>query len=606
LEAKETDARIRAATYDYSVITLRFNALAEAPSLRSPKIVLTASSSEASEWRHSIWQQMLSATIPAKYGHKFINPDALITESWPDGRAKYVPNGLRMVETLLLREYSETDVVVSYVENLDKFVGPETKLVAIHAHNPLGISYATDVYSKLAGENLMPVNAAEFLKIVSHPVITKYRPKIVVGGPGAWQLERANRLDEFKIDYLIDGEIERVFSELFRRIMSGDPSLLRIIKLPKNTQPTVEEIPVVKHRSTFGVVEITRGCGRGCQFCGPATKVGRSFPLDHILQSAQVNAREGASEVMLASEDMFLYEQLPNFETNVPALEKLFTSVAAVPGIETIQTSHITIAPVVKDPTIIERLTPLVVPYSHLQHEDSTDANKRIADPIIGLETGSPRLFDIFMKGKAYPYKANQWRDVVLKGMEILNKHNWFPFCTFIIGLPGETEQDTKESLNLLFDLRDAKGMFVPTWFVPLENTRMEKKSSAKLIEMTDLQWEFFFTCWKYNREFYAADRSQYKWSLGVPLYYRMLGRRLFGQGIKYPLWRFAGWPDRFMRKHLYLDFTGYKRNRTLMRAPVDQITPGFRSVRDHGLNMVDASQLVNLPTKVDVVPATG
>ncbi|HEV8141152.1 MAG TPA: hypothetical protein VGP81_15360, partial [Pyrinomonadaceae bacterium] len=334
--------------------------------MRSPEIVLTASSSEASEWRHSIWQQMLSATIPAKYGHKFIHPEALVTESWPDGRAKYVPNGLRMVETLLLREYSEDDVVTTYVENLDKFVGPETKLVAIHAHNPLGISYATDVYSKLAGENLMPVNAAEFLKIVTHPIIKKYQPKIVVGGPGAWQLERANRLDEFKIDYLIDGEIEKVFSELFRQIMAGDPSLPRIIKLPKSVQPTVDEIPVVRHRSTFGVVEITRGCGRGCQFCGPATKVGRSFPLEHILESTRVNTNEGATEVMLASEDMFLYEQMPNFETNVPALEKLFSSVAAVPGIKTIQTSHITIAPVVKDPTIIERLTPHVVPYSHL------------------------------------------------------------------------------------------------------------------------------------------------------------------------------------------------------------------------------------------------
>src|SRR5256885_13367852 len=92
---------------------------------------------------------MLSATIPAKYGHKWINPATLINESWPDGRAKYVPNGLRMVETLLLREYSEDDVVVCYLENLEKFIGPETKVVAIHAHNPLGISYATDVYSKI-------------------------------------------------------------------------------------------------------------------------------------------------------------------------------------------------------------------------------------------------------------------------------------------------------------------------------------------------------------------------------------------------------------------------------------------------------------------------
>jgi radical SAM superfamily enzyme YgiQ (UPF0313 family) len=557
----------------------------------SPKIVLTASSSEATEWRHSVWQQMISATIPVKYSKTFIPPASLETESWPDGRAKYVPNGLRMVETLLLRDYPEEDVVTCYIENLERFVGPETKVVAIHAHNPLGISYATDVYSKLAGENLMPLNANEFIKIVTHPVIRKFRPKIVIGGPGAWQLEKANRLDEFNVDYLIDGEIERVFSDLFRRILEGDPTLPRIVKIPKEMQPTVEEIPVVRHRSTFGVLEITRGCGRGCQFCSPATKVGRSFPLEHIIASAEVNAREGATELMIASEDMFLYEQLPNFVTNVPALEQLLKSIIAVPGIETIQTSHITMAPVVREPSLIERLTPLIVPYSHVQHGESTDSDKRAVDPIIGLETGSPRLFDQFMKGKAYPYKSHQWRDVVLKGMEILNRHNWFPFCTFIIGLPGEKDEDTKLSLELLYELRDAKGTFVPTWFVPLENTRMQSKASAKLIEMTDLQWEFFFTCWKYNLEFwYGGSRARTKFALGVPLYYKMLGQRLFGKGIKYPLCRFAGVPDRFTRKHLYLDFSGYKRTGQLMKPFEKEIVPGFETVR--GLNMVDASQL--------------
>jgi radical SAM superfamily enzyme YgiQ (UPF0313 family) len=557
----------------------------------SPKIVLTASSSEASEWRHSVWQQMISAAIPVKYSKTFIPPASLENESWPDGRAKYVPNGLRMVETLLLRDYPEEDVVTCYIENLEKFVGPETKVVAIHAHNPLGISYATDVYAKLAGENLMPLNAAEFIKIVTHPVIKKFRPKIVIGGPGAWQLEKANRLDEFNVDYLIDGEIERVFSDLFKRIVEGDPTLPRIVKIPKEMQATVEEIPVVRHRSTFGVIEITRGCGRGCQFCSPATKVGRSFPLEHIIASAEVNAREGATELMIASEDMFLYEQLPNFVTNVPALERLFKSIEAVPGIETIQTSHITMAPVVKDPSIIERLTPVVVPFSHVQHVDSTDPDKRAVDPIIGLETGSPRLFDQFMKGKAYPYKAHQWRDVVLKGMEILNRHNWFPFCTFIIGLPGEKDEDTKLSLDLLYELRDAKGTFVPTWFVPLENTRMQSKESAKLIEMTDLQWEFFFTCWKYNLEFwYGGSRARTKYAMGVPFYYKMLGQKLFGKGIKYPLCRFAGVPDRFTRKHLYLDFTGYKRTGAMMKPLEREIVPGFETVK--GLNMVDASQL--------------
>src|ERR1041384_7202266 len=524
--------------------------------MSSPRIVLTASNSEASEWHHSIWQQMLSATIPFKYSKQFIPPDSLKNESWPDGRAKYVPNGLRVVETLLLREYDERDVVTCYVEYLDRFVGPETKVVAIHAHNPLGISYATDVYSKLAGQSLMPLNAHEFIRIVTHPAIQRYKPKIVVGGPGAWQLEKADRLDEFKIHYLIVGEI-------------------------------------------------TRGCGRGCQFCSPATKVGRSFPLEHIIASTEVNAREGATEIMFSSEDMFLYEQLPNFTPNVPALETMFRAVKAVAGVETLQTSHITMAPVVKDPSIIERLTPLLVPYSHVHHPDSTDPNKKCIDPIIGLETGSPRLFNTYMKGKGYPYKPQQWRDVVLKGMEILNRHNWFPFCTFIIGLPGETDEDTKQSLDLLSDLRDAKGTFVPTFFVPLEDTRMAAKQSAKLIEMTDLQWEFFFTCWKYNLEFwYGGQKAATKFSLGVPLYYKMIGKKLFGRGIKYPLWRFAGVPDRFMRKHLYLDFTGRKRNRAGMRPFAQEIVPGFETIR--GLNMIDASMLHQTPQPTGTLSIAG
>ena len=572
--------------------------------MTTPLIVLTASSTEASEWNHSIWQQMMSATVPYKFSKTFFNKVTFENESWPDGRAKYVPNGLRMVETLLLREYSEEDVVTCYLDNLDKFIGPDTKVLAIHAHNPLGISYATDVYAKIFGENAMPLNAHEFIKIVTHPIIEKYRPKIVVGGPGAWQLEKAGRLDEFKIDYLIDGEIERVFSDLFKRIMQGDPGLPRVIKIPKEMQATVEEIPVVRHRSTFGVVEITRGCGRGCQFCSPATKVGRSFPLEHIVESVKVNAREGATEIMISSEDMFLYEQLPNFETNVPALEELFKSIIRVPGVETIQTSHITMAPVVKDPSVIERLSPLLVPYSHVRQKDSTHSEKRAVDPIIGLETGSPRLFNTYMKGKAYPYKAHQWRDVVLKGMEILNRHNWFPFCTFIIGLPGETDEDTKQSLDLLYDLRNAKGTFVPTFFVPLEDTRMGKKESAKLIEMTDLQWEFFFTCWKYNMEFWkGGTRASAKFSLGVPIYYGMLGKKLFGNGIKYPLWRFAGVPDRLIRKHMYLDFTGYKRNRKGMEPFEREIAPGFMSVREKGLNLIDASQLHHIQSPVGLAP---
>src|SRR2546425_9313999 len=125
----------------------------------------------------------------------------------------------------------------------------------------------------------------------------------------------------------------------------------------------------------------------------------------------------------------------------------------------------------------------------------------------------------------------------------------------------------------------------------------MEKKGGAKLIEMTDLQWEFFYTCWKYNLHFWHGGSSaSMKFSLRVPLYCYFLGRKLFGNGIKDPLYRFAGVPHRFMPKHLYLDFTGHKRN-GMMNAPVGEIVPGFKTVRDHGLKMIDASELAYLPS---------
>jgi len=45
--------------------------------MNSPKIILTAPSSE---WQHSIWQQMLAAAIPAKFGHRWVNPATQINE----------------------------------------------------------------------------------------------------------------------------------------------------------------------------------------------------------------------------------------------------------------------------------------------------------------------------------------------------------------------------------------------------------------------------------------------------------------------------------------------------------------------------------------------
>jgi len=474
-------------------------------------------------------------------------------------------------------------------------LGEVTRVVGIHAHNPLGITFATDIYPAFFGRDVESVNAAEFRKLITHPALRRHKShlKIIVGGPGSWQIDKKKLQDKWQIDCIVDGEGEDVAIPLFETALRGE-------SLPRRVEahsPKLENVPRIHHRSTFGTVEITRGCGRGCQFCSVALRGGKSIPLEQILDNVRVQVAEGADTVLFVTEDLFLYEQGPKFNTNVPELKRLFTSVAAVPGVKHVQLTHGTIAPVVRDPHLIEDLS-IAVDLSSDQHRASTHPEHRYQHMFIGFETGSVRLFKQYMKGKAYPYRPEQWPDVVLKGMEILNKHNWFPICTFILGLPGETREDTKESLDLLFALKDAKWCVIPTLFVPLEDTRLENKGGARLAELTDLQWEFFFTCWRYNVDFWRGSWVQWKFNIGVPLYYYGLARRLFGSGLKYPLFRFGHLPDWLIRRRLYLDFSREAQPRyrvpEAVHVPAERMRPEIPELRysqfPYGSGLLDSN----------------
>jgi radical SAM superfamily enzyme YgiQ (UPF0313 family) len=527
---------------------------------RGRKIVLAASTSESSEHAHSAWKQMLLATLPSRYASVFNVDWAKEGEIWPDGRAKFVPNGLRVIEALLTERFGEEDVVVCYADQLDQFVGEDTRVVGIHAHNPLGITFATDVYAYFYGSDVEPINAEEFRRLILHPALRRHKShmKIIVGGPGAWQIEKKNLQDEWMIDCLFDGEAEEKVVDLFEAALRGEA----IPRKVEGNSPKMESIPPIRHRSTYGGVEITRGCGRGCQFCSVALRAGKSFPLDQIVANVETQAKEGADFALLITEDLFLYEHGPKFAVNTPALKNLFESVLAVEGIKYLGLTHGTMAPIVAEPSMISELQ-IAVDRSVFTHPKSTHPEKRYQSLFIGMETGSPRLLKELMKGKGYPFRPEQWPDVILKGMEILNKNNWFPLCTWILGLPGETEEDTRLSLDLLHALKDAKWCVIPTLFVPLEDTRLEKKESAKLYKLTDLQWEFFFTCWRYNMDFFhRTKRAHLVYNFGIPLYYYLLGRKLFGQAMKYPLLRLGHFPEWILKRKLYLDFTGKKPSR--------------------------------------------
>jgi radical SAM superfamily enzyme YgiQ (UPF0313 family) len=527
-------------------------------SSRGKLIVLAAATSESSEYLRSSWRQMLLATLPSKYA-KYLGVNwSTDVEVREDGQAKYVPNGLRVIEALLAERFGEENIAVCYADQLDRFVGDDTRAVGIHAHNPLGITFATDVYAGFYGADCEPINAVEFRRLILHPALRRHKHhlKLIVGGPGGWQIEHKGLQQAWGIDCIVHGEAEEVAADLFEAAVRGETLPPRI----ECKSPKLESIPRIRHRATFGVVEITRGCGRGCQFCSVALRAGKSIPVEDVVANVRAQVAEGADTITLTTEDLFLYEQGKKFRTNIPALKRLFRSIAEVPGVRYLTLTHGTITPPVVTPEVIEELTPWAVGMSPFQNEKSTHPEHRYAMMFVGLETGSVRLFKKYMPGKAYPFRPEQWPDVVLKGYEIMNRHNWFPMATFIIGLPGETDEDTKQSLELLYALKDFKGVIIPTLFVPLEDTRLEKCEGAKIARLTDLQWEFFFTCWRYNVDFMRSSSSvKRKLILGIPIYYYLLGRKLYGPGFKYPLFRLGHFPEWFLRRKLYLDFSDHR-----------------------------------------------
>ena len=44
-------------------------------------------------------------------------------------------------------------------DDLDRFIGPDTRVVAVSTHNPLGVTFAAGVYTSIFGSSNQPINA---------------------------------------------------------------------------------------------------------------------------------------------------------------------------------------------------------------------------------------------------------------------------------------------------------------------------------------------------------------------------------------------------------------------------------------------------------------
>jgi radical SAM superfamily enzyme YgiQ (UPF0313 family) len=460
------------------------------------KIVLTASATEMSDFANSPFMAFVAGfakgPIPLGFARKTLYPPVARNG---DDRAKYAPYGLRKVEAILLENgFSESEVAVVHPDNLECFVGPDTRIVGISSMDPTGMGYVSKTYSSIIGGG-EPMNAVEFKKLVEHASIRRFKPKIVVGGFGSWQLERKHVSDKYGIDCVIMGGRPDPIVEVFRKLMGGEvvPRVVHADESLRNWD--YNTIPLAKHAAIHGAVEISKGCGRNCQFCTPTMQTKVDVPLEKIMREVEMTVLEGSDHITLVTEDLFLYgAKGKTFVPNQEEVVKLVKSVAEYPGVRSIQPSHMSLAPIVAKPQMIEQLAEILIERSWYSH-----GNKPIITAETGIETGSTRLMRKYMSGKMLPFKPEQWQDIVANAFGILNDNDWYPLATLIIGLPDEKEEDMLETLELMDRLKDYNAFYVPLFFVPLENCVLMNNRGAELDSLSKARWDFFIRCWEYN-----------------------------------------------------------------------------------------------------------
>jgi ribosomal protein S12 methylthiotransferase len=221
----------------------------------------------------------------------------------------------------------------------------------------------------------------------------------------------------------------------------ADPgNLAEPADLPEGLAPASGPRPMLRRRlddSPVASVKLASGCDRRCAFCAiPAFR--GSFisrrPAD-VLAETRWLAEQGVREVMLVSENNTSYGKDLG---DIRLLETLLPELAAVDGIDRIRVSYL--QPAELRPGLIDVLasTPKVAPYFDLSFQHSAPgvlrAMRRFGD--------TERFLELLERIRA---KAPQ------AGVR----------SNFIVGFPGETEEDLAELECFLSAARlDAIGIF--------------------------------------------------------------------------------------------------------------------------------------------------
>ena len=256
------------------------------------------------------------------------------------------------------------------------------------------------------------------------------RPDVIIGVGGCVASQEGDHIRERAsyVDIVFGPQTLHRLPEMINRVR-GTRSPVVDISFPEIEK--FDRLPEPRADGPTAFVSIMEGCNKYCTYCVVPYTRGEevSRPCDDILFEIAQLAAQGVREVNLLGQNVNAWRG-PLFDGELGSFAELLRLVAAIDGIDRIRftTSH----PIEFTDDIIEvyRDTPELVSFLHLPVQSGSD---RVLNMMSRTHTG--------LEYKAIIRKLRAARPDIQISSD------------FIVGFPGETQQDFEQTMKLIADV---------------------------------------------------------------------------------------------------------------------------------------------------------